>query len=96
MPEHLAQDTFKAGVIVQGTATVPHPPVNNTDAASKQYVDSTAEVYVGTAAPTGNEEFWVDLNATAPSGGAPAPKITVSATAPANPAVGDLWLDTTT
>jgi hypothetical protein len=65
MPDHLTQETFKAGVVVQGTATVPHPPSNNTDAASKQYVDArTPKITAsGTAPPSpAIGDLWLDLS----------------------------------
>jgi Phage Tail Collar Domain len=54
----LTRDTFAAGLVAQGTTTVP-TPVNDTDASTKLYADSKGVpvggvlVFTGTLVPTG-------------------------------------------
>jgi hypothetical protein len=69
MTDFLTADTFKAGLVSQGTTTVPDP-VNPTDAVNKRSVPN--EVVVSTTEPTDPlVEFWINpaaLAATVASG----------------------------
>jgi hypothetical protein len=73
MTEFLSQDTFKAGLVSQGTTTVP-TPVNSTDAATKAYADGNGMVTLQAVDPgaVAMDLIWIDVDDTSMTdGGSP-------------------------